>query len=81
LNTHVRGFYLKSENQLHCYRGVGFGFNEDVIKEIKTYLPKLKKAFNLNDSSRICFGPKDSPLEGVKWPRFCAGTLRELLDS
>jgi len=35
LNTHVRGFFFKSENGLYCYRGVGFGFDEDVIKEIK----------------------------------------------
>ena len=39
LNTHLRGFFLKSENGLYCYRGVGFGFDEEVVKEIKTYLP------------------------------------------
>ena len=79
LNTHVRGFFLSSENGLYCYRGLGFGFDENVIKEIKTHLPKLKEAFNLNDNGKICFGPKDSPLEGIDWPRYCAGKLKELL--
>jgi hypothetical protein len=79
LNTHIRGFFLQSENGLYCYRGVGFGFDEDVISELKKYLPKLKEVFNLNNDTKICFGPKDSPLEGINWPRYYAGTLKELL--
>jgi len=81
LNTHIRGFFLKSENELYCYRGVGFYFDDDVIKEIKKHLLKLKEAFNLSDNAKICFGPKDSPLENIDWPRCCAGTLKELVRS
>ena len=79
LNSYIRGFFLKSENGLHCYRGVGFGFNGDVIEETKKHLLKLKEAFNLSGNAKICFGPKDSPLEGIDWPRYCAGTSNELL--
>jgi hypothetical protein len=28
LNTHVRGFFLQSDNGLYCYIGVGFYFNK-----------------------------------------------------
>ena len=79
LNKVVRGFYLPSENGLYCYRGVGFWYDDEVIKEIIGKLPQLKKALNLNDDTKICFGPKDSPLEGIKYPRHCSGTLKELL--
>ena len=50
-----------------------------MIKEIIGKLPQLKKALNLNDDTKICFGPKDSPLEGIEYPRHCSGTLKELL--
>jgi len=53
--------------------------NNEMIKEIIGKLPQLKKALNLNDDTKICFGPKDSPLEGIEYPRHCSRTLKELL--
>lgn len=78
LNTHIRGFFFEPVNGLYCYRGVGFRFDGDVIEEIKNYLPKLKEALKLNDDAKICFGPKDNPINDIEYPQYCAGTLKEL---
>ena len=59
--------------------GVGFWFNKKVINEVLSKLPEIKKAIDLNDDTKIYFGPKDNPIEGVEYPQYFAGTLKELL--
>lgn len=80
LNQYIRGFYLPSENRIYAYRGVGFGFNEEVISEVKKRIPEFKVIFHLTDETKICFGPKDSPVHGMHYPRHCEGALREMLE-
>ena len=75
----IRGFYLPKENALYCYRGIGFWFDEGVISEIKKKLPEIKETLNLNDETKINFGPKDNPIDGVTYPQKYEGTIGELL--
>jgi len=79
LEAYARGFYLQSENSLYCYIGLGFWFSEKVINEIIRRLPEIKKALDLNDDTKIYFGPKDNPIDGVEYPQYFVGTLKELL--
>lgn len=77
LNKTIRGFYLMSENSLYCYKGIGFYYDDVLIQEVLAKLPELKKILNLNEKTKIYFGPKDSPIEGKEYPRYCAGVLTE----
>jgi len=79
LNRNIRGFYFPPTNSLYCYRGVDFSFDEEVIAEVKKRLVELKKALDLKDDSRICFGPKDSPIGEREYPRHSEGRLKDLI--
>jgi hypothetical protein len=79
LEKHIRGFYFPSENCLYCYNGWGFFFDAGVANEIAARIIKLKEAFNLNDETRICLGPKDNPVHGYNYPQYCLGKLKDLL--
>ena len=57
LKQNIRGFYLPGQNKLHCYRGVGFSFDDKILPEILDKIVELKKAFNLNDDTEIHLGP------------------------
>jgi hypothetical protein len=81
LNTHIRGFFLQSDNGLYCYIGVGFYFNKQVIDETLKRLPDLKDALSLNGRTKICFGPKDNPVNDIEYRQYCAGILKDLLRS
>lgn len=79
LEQTVRGFYFPENNCLYCYTGIGFWFDDEVISTIIRKLAELKEALNLKNDTKICFGPKDSPLENIEYPRHCEGILKELL--
>ena len=80
LKQSVRGFYLPNQNELYCYRGIGFSFDDKVLPEVLDKIVELKRVFNLNDDTAIHLGPKDSPVGGVEYQRAFAGTLKELID-
>jgi hypothetical protein len=79
MDEHVRGFYLPSEDSFYCYNGWGFFFDAKVVNEVIEKLSLLKKALNLNDETRICFGPKDNPIGGYTYQQYFAGKIKDLL--
>ena len=79
LKQNIRGFYLPDQNKLHCYRGVGFSFDDKVLPEVLDKITEFKKVFNLNEKTGIHLGPKDSPVGGIEYQRVFAGTLKEII--
>jgi len=79
LNKTIRGFYQAAENTFYCYKGVGFWYDDEMVKEVIERLSELKQALNFQDDTKICFGPKDSPVDGIEYPRHCGGTLKEII--
>jgi len=75
----MRGFYLRGENRVHFYRGVGFGFDEEVVTRATEILPEIKDTLGLNGDTRVFFGPKDSLIGGVEYQIQFAGTVQQLL--
>jgi len=80
LNKHIRGYFLPGKNGLYAYIGLGFEFNDEVINDVLRKLVQLKETLNLNDDTKICFGLDESPVNGIEYPQYCAGTLKELLN-
>jgi len=78
-NENPRGFYLKSDNRVHFYRGVGFGFDDEFKKQIFCMLPHIRERLGLEDTTRIFFGPKDSPIKGIEYPIECMGVINDLI--
>jgi len=79
MKTHIRGFYLKKQNSLYCYRGIGFGFDDKVKPELLDKLKEIKKSLDLNNETKIYLGPKDSPLYGIDWQTVYLGNIKELM--
>jgi thymidylate synthase ThyX len=78
LKKNIRGFYLPAEDKLYVYRGVGFQFDQQTLPELMEKMEDFKKAFGLTGKTKICLGPKDSPVKDVEYPRICAGTVNGL---
>jgi len=76
----VRGFYLKreEENRLHFYRGLSFGFDQEVIDTALRMLPKLVEKLGFDEDTEVYFGPKDSFINGVEYPIKFVGKVQEL---
>jgi len=79
-NENPRGFYLSTntDNRVHFYQGVGFGFDKQLKTKILFELPLIREKLKLNDATEVFFGPKDSPIKGIDYPIERAGTVGEL---
>ena len=74
-----RGFYLKTGNRVHFYWGVGFGFDNELKKQIISMLPQIRESLDIEDTTEVFFGPKDSPINGIKYPIESVGTIKHLI--
>lgn len=79
LRENIRGFYLPDQNQLYCYRDIGFGFDDTVLPEVLAKIEEIKRVFCLNDETEIHLGPRDSPIYGKEYPRICVGKLKNII--
>lgn len=79
LETNTRGFYLPTENSLYCYKGLGFYFDKELIEEIRRKIPELKTKLNLNENTRVYYGPKDKIVNGREYEQFYGGVLSSKL--
>lgn len=79
----MRGFLLRcaGEDRIHFYRGVGFGFDDEVISMAKMMLPRFVKVLGLSPETKVFFGPKDQLIDGVEYQIRLEGTIGELLSS
>lgn len=79
-NENPRGFYLSTntDNRVHFYQGVGFGFDERLKTKILPALPKIRQQLGLSDNTEVYFGPKDSLIKGVNYPIERIGTVSDL---
>jgi len=78
-NENPRGFYLKNENRLHFYQGIGFNFDDQLKKQIIEILPQIKENLNLKEDVDVFFGPKDRIIKGIEYPIEKVGTIGELI--
>ncbi len=77
LEEHIRGFFLKQENRLYCYKGAGFAFNEKVRQEVLQILPQFMK-MGIDEKTEVHLGPKDKNIQGTSYEQLYIGTIREL---
>ena len=77
----IRGFFLKEEEgaRIHFYKGVGFGFDDEVIAAAKKLLPMFVEKLGISPETKVFFGPKDSLINGVEYPIQFEGTIGQLL--
>lgn len=78
LENNIRGFYLPGSNELYCYKGVGWNFDEDLLSKMLANIKRLKEALGLNDGTKINLGPKAAIVNGLCCERKYIGTLKEL---
>lgn len=76
----IRGFRIKNniEDRVHFYRGIGFGFDEEMKTEVRVLLPILMETLGLTLETKVYFGPKDSIINGVEYPISFEGEVSHL---
>jgi hypothetical protein len=79
-NEIVRGFDLPRDNELYCYRGAGWEFENCVLDEIVSKITDLKQALDLDDETEIHLGPKDTIIAGKEQAKKYVGTLKEIVE-
>lgn len=77
LEKNIRGFYLRKENQIYCYKGVGFEFDDSLVHEVLQNL-SLFNLLQINDKTELHMGPKDAVIQGVTYRKMFVGTFGEL---
>lgn len=77
----MRGFFLGEieGDRIHFYRDLGFGFDEETVALAIKMLPEFVEILGLKPKTRVFFGPKDSPINGVEYPIRFEGTINEIL--
>ena len=78
LDNNIRGFYLPDSNELYCYKGAGWYFDNDLLAELLENITGLEKALGFNEGTKINLGPKDAVINGARYERKYIGTLGEL---
>jgi hypothetical protein len=76
LEKSIRGFYLPNSNELYCYKGVGWYFDDRVLEILLKNIGGLKKALGLNNGTKLYLGPKDAVINGVPYKQVFIGTLK-----
>jgi hypothetical protein len=79
--TTERGYYLPENNILYTYIGKDFSFTEKTISNLKLVLSDLQEVFEVNQDTKICFGPKDMFFNDREHKQLCIGTLGDIQDS
>jgi hypothetical protein len=77
LENTIRGFYLPAGNELYCYKGAGWYFDEQVLMKLLEKLGELKFALSLNDETKLYLGPKDTVINGVRYKQRLIGALKD----
>ncbi len=78
-NENPRGFYLEDGNRVHFYHGVGFGFDDELKKQVLNSLPQVRQTLNLEDTTQVYLGPKDTTIKGIDYPIEYLGTIGNLI--
>jgi hypothetical protein len=81
LESHIRGFYLPDKNELYCYKGAGFYFDEKVAAKLIENIGKLKETLGLVENTKFYLGPKDAIIGGIRYKQSFVGALKDLADS
>lgn len=81
LNNTIRGSHIKSnkEHRIYCYKGVGFYFDNDMIKEVIELLPKIIAKLNISKDTKVYWGPVHNDINGKRYINEYAGTIEELI--
>ena len=76
MNTTIRGCYVPAKDSLYSYRGaMAFSFDDTLIAEVMKCLPELREQLDLNDETKVCFGPVESIVMNKEYPQKCIGNV------
>lgn len=79
LEENARGFYLPDANELYCYKGIGWFFDDMLMTELLDKMAGLKDALCFNEDTKVYLGPKDRFIGEREYKNHFMGTVRELV--
>jgi hypothetical protein len=78
IETTIRGAFIPARRALFIYRGVGFFFDDDVIRQATCRAADLMAALTLDPEVEVHVGPADAVVRGATYEQRRLGTIGSL---
>jgi hypothetical protein len=78
MDSTIRGIFLPARHALFFYKGMGFFFDAEVVKEASRWAEELMSALALDQDVEVYVGPPDAIIHGAQYTQERLGTIESV---
>ena len=78
MDSTIRGIFFPARHALYFYRGVGFFFDDAVVKEASCRLEEIMSVLTLDRDVEVYVGPPDVAIHGTRYRQERLGTIESV---